>query len=78
MKTYLPILRPSAWPWSVEKRKWMPALTRESAFSSAACVKLSNERTGFAGSAVEESMENGTRSVPNARLRTGGRITKCD
>jgi hypothetical protein len=31
----------------------MPALTRESAFSLAACVKVLNERTGFVGNAVE-------------------------
>ena len=51
-----PMLLPRRNPASQEKRKWMPANTRESPFSIAARVKLLSVRVAFAGSALVEVM----------------------
>ena len=38
--TYAPSWVPTAWPCTVEVRKWYPAYSREREFSVAACPKL--------------------------------------
>src|SRR5688572_9240801 len=50
--TQEPTCLPRPWPALQAKRKWRPAWTRESAFSSAAWLKLAKLRGGVPGGAV--------------------------
>jgi hypothetical protein len=51
-------------PASAAKLQWMPQATRESAFSSTACVRLVNERVASGGLPVDEVKVNARSSLP--------------
>ena len=65
----LPTLRPTCTPVVQAKRKWKPTTTRESAFSSSACVKLFQHRWVLAGTDVVDVMQKRKWSCPVNRRR---------
>ena len=58
-----PTLRPTCTPVLQAKRKWKPTSTRDSAFSSSACVKLFQHRSAPAGTDVVDAMQKRKSSV---------------
>lgn len=59
-----PTLRPTLTPVSIAKRKWKPASTRDSAFSSSASLNESQHRSVPGGAEVVETMQNGKTLLP--------------
>ena len=56
-------------PVVIADRKWKPTSTRDSAFSSSACVNESQQRSLPDGTEVVETMQNPNLFVPVKRRR---------